>query len=245
MNLLNKLKILQNNPRRISKDQFEKLKKSLNEFQEMLLVRPIVYDEDFTIWGGNQRFRAYKMLVEQGVLEYNADYFKKLPDNWTLKQKKEFAIKDNSPEGMSGTFDFDILANEWSELDLEDFGLDLRLETENPYTAKITSPTYEITGIKPQINELVDLNKLNELQEKIRKSNVSEEIKEFLLIASYRHAVFHYENIAEFYAHMDKETQELFEDNALIIIDFNKAIEQGYIELSEEIIDTFNKDYGN
>ena len=50
---------------------------------------------------------------------------------------------------------------------------------------------------------------------------------------------FNYENIAEFYAHSDKEVQELMESSALVIIDFKKAIEQGFIELSEDLADKF------
>jgi len=121
--LLNKLKLLENNPRQITEKQFFKLKKSLKEFLEMLEVRQIVYDDNFVIWGGNQRFRAYKMLVEQGEVEYNKKYFKKLPKKWTLKQKREFAIKDNNPTGLSGSFDDDILANEWDNLPLDDWGI--------------------------------------------------------------------------------------------------------------------------
>jgi len=62
-----------------------------------------------------------------------------------------------------------------------------------------------------------------------------EEIKAFLRAAAERHVVFNYANIAEFYAHADKGLQALMEDSALVIIDFNKAIEQGFVRLNEDM----------
>ncbi len=51
-----------NNPRTINADKFAKLKRSLIEFPEMLIARPLVcVTSDFggyTILGGNQRYRA-------------------------------------------------------------------------------------------------------------------------------------------------------------------------------------------
>jgi hypothetical protein len=61
--------------------------------------------------------------------------------------------------------------------------------------------------------------------------------------AAQRHTVFDYENIAEFYAHAEPEIQELMERSALVIIDFNQAIENGYIQLSEQIMKQFDLDY--
>jgi hypothetical protein len=50
--------------------------------------------------------------------------------------------------------------------------------------------------------------------------------------------VFNYEKIAEFYCHADKQTQELMENSALIIIDFEKALQMGYAKLREEIVNS-------
>ena len=79
------------------------------------------------------------------------------------------------------------------------------------------------------------MDKAKRLIEKIERSDLKPEIKEFLKIASYRHVVFDYRNIAEFYSHADKDTQELFEDNLLVIIDYNKAIENGVINITADI----------
>ena len=90
---------------------------------------------------------------------------------------------------------------------------------------------YEPKENKPLITELYDLKKYNELKDQINNSNLSEDEKEFLIIASTRHIVFNYKNIAEYYAHSNKETQEHFENNALVIIDYKKAIELGFVKL--------------
>jgi hypothetical protein len=81
----------------------------------------------------------------------------------------------------------------------------------------------------------VDEKKAKELEEEIRMSAVPDDVKEFLLKASKRHLKFNYQEIAEFYAHADKATQELMEANALVIIDYEDAIKNGFVRLSEEL----------
>ena len=46
------------NPRIIKRKQFETLVKSIQEFPEMLDVRPIVVNKEMVILGGNMRFKA-------------------------------------------------------------------------------------------------------------------------------------------------------------------------------------------
>lgn len=58
-----------------------------------------------------------------------------------------------------------------------------------------------------------------------------------MINASKRHLVFDYGKIAEYYAHQNKEMQELMEKSALVIIDFNDAIKNGYVELRKEIME--------
>jgi DNA modification methylase len=110
------LKLNPNNPRTIKKDQFEKLKKSIGSFTKMLEIRPIAYDKDGVIWGGNMRYRALESLG----IEMKPEYFKELK-GFTLKEKQEFAIRDNVE---LGEWDDDALANEWSDLPLEEWGID-------------------------------------------------------------------------------------------------------------------------
>ncbi len=86
------------------------------------------------------------------------------------------------------------------------------------------------------MNELLDITKAEDFLSKIEASNAPEEIKTFLKKAASRHIVFDYGKIAEFYCHADKETQSLMEDSALVIIDFNKAMQLGYLKFKTEIV---------
>ena len=102
---------------------------------------------------------------------------------------------------------------------------------ENNYTAKINIPQYQIHGLMPKVYELINQNKYYELKRKIDASNVSDEEKRFLYMSATRHLQFNYSLIAEYYAHASKEMQELMEESALVIIDFEDAIRNGYTQL--------------
>lgn len=106
---------------------------------------------------------------------------------------------------------------------------------EKRYTSKIGAPIYEPKYRKPHELELYDASKTRRLINEINASNVTEEEKAFLIEAARRHTVFNYEKIADYYAKAPKEVQELMEKSALVIIDFEKAIELGYIKLSKDI----------
>jgi len=118
-----------------------------------------------------------------------------------------------------------------------------KITDENKYTKKVDIPVYEPTDEKPEIGELYDIAKCQELLQQINGADISAEEKIFLTAAAYRHVSFHFENIANFYAHSNKDIQELMENSALVIIDFDKAIEQGYVTLSDKISDQYTKDY--
>ena len=109
------------------------------------------------------------------------------------------------------------------------------MEGDTKYSRAITIPQYEIKGEKPLIPELYNNKKVVELLNHIKNSNVSEEEKKFLTIAEYRHYVFNYSKIAEYYPHASKEMQELMEESALVIIDIDDAIMGGYVKLSNRL----------
>lgn len=103
------------------------------------------------------------------------------------------------------------------------------------YSRAIRVPQYEPSNEKPAIESLYDLTKYSKLMAKINKSDVSEEEKKFLKFAASRHIVFTYSKIADYYAHANKEMQELMEESALVILDIDDAIANGYIALSEKM----------
>jgi len=117
---MKELVINPSNPRSITKKDFEALRTSVNEFGKMLELRPIVYDDENVIWGGNMRYQAYKLAVQQGLLEHDEKYFKKLPSDWNIEDKRRFAIADNVNRG---DWDDEILANEWDDLPLQEWGI--------------------------------------------------------------------------------------------------------------------------
>jgi hypothetical protein len=115
---------------------------------------------------------------------------------------------------------------------------------ERKYTTKIEAPVYEPRHTKPHVLTLCDPSKTRRLIRDIDESNLPEDEKAFLRLAAYRHAVFNYERIADYYAHSGPETQRLMEQSALIIIDFDKAIEQGFVQLCEDIRKQYLEEYG-
>ena len=112
---ISEVKLNPNNPRLIKDDKFKKLVKSIEDFPEMLDIRPIVVNADMVILGGNMRFKACK---EAGLKEIPII----IADNLTEEQQREFLIKDNT---SGGEWNFEMLANEWDVDLLEDWGLDV------------------------------------------------------------------------------------------------------------------------
>ena len=115
---VSKLKKNPNNPRILRDDKFEKLKNSIREFPRMMSLRPIIVDADNIVLGGNMRLEAIKSL---GMKEIPDEWVKRA-DDLTDAQKQEFIVKDNV--GF-GEWDWEVLANEWSDLPLADWGLDV------------------------------------------------------------------------------------------------------------------------
>ena len=105
----------------------------------------------------------------------------------------------------------------------------------NDYTAKVSAPIYEPKNLKPHLLQLCDKTKSKRLIQSIKESNVTDAEKEFLFDAASRLNVFNYELIADYYAHSNAEMQNLMENMALVIIDFDKAIELGFMQLSKDV----------
>jgi hypothetical protein len=118
--IFNKLQPNPHNPRFIGEVEFERLCKSIKNFPTMLEKRPIVYDENFIVIGGNMRLKALQKLVSEGF-EIKDSYFVKA-EGWTEQQKKEFVIRDNVSDGK---WDYEMLANEWTDLPVDDWGLNI------------------------------------------------------------------------------------------------------------------------
>lgn len=125
------------------------------------------------------------------------------------------------------------------------FGKVHDMDDDGKYTKKVQSPVYEIKGDKPHVLELYDKTKSDRMISRINRAEIPEDIRKFLTLAAGRHTVFNYDRIAEYYAHAPKEVQSLMEESALIIIDFKKAIQLGYVKLSEDIVQEYLRQEGD
>lgn len=112
------------------------------------------------------------------------------------------------------------------------------------YSTKIEAPIYEPKNTKPHLIELCDKSKTHRLIREIEMSNLPIDEKKFLIDASRRHNVFNYEKIADYYAHATPEMQQLMERSGLVIIDFEKAIQYGYVKLCDDIRKQYLEEYG-
>lgn len=102
------------NPRHITALKFNKLVKSVKEFPEMLEARPLVIDPDNVVLGGNMRLKACKEAGLKNIPVYRA--------TWEEVKQRDFVIKDNV---SYGEWDWDMLANEYDFMELDEMGMDL------------------------------------------------------------------------------------------------------------------------
>lgn len=165
-------------------------------------------------------------------------------DHMTDDQRRDYAIRHNRTAELS-IWDFTQLEKELAQLEIEGhdmsgLGFDFQgigEEHENPYTQKTDIPQYKVKGELVGVNDLYSDSKTKELLDEIEQADIEPSVKNFLRIAAYRHVIFNYQKIAEFYAKADRETQGLMERSALVIIDINDAIKNGYTMLKDEIAD--------
>lgn len=221
-----------NNPRKND----DAVTATANSIKEFGWQQPIVVDSEGVVIVGHTRLKAAKKLKLKQVPVTVAD-------NLTEEQVKAYRLADNKT-GDLAEWENDLLQQELAgiSMDMIPFGFDAEAAAEeavedDPYTMKVDVPQYQITGAEPDLGMLIDKTKAEELMADIDEANVPEDIKDFLRIAATRHYKFNYSNIAEYYAHADKDVQKLFEDSALVIIDYNNAIRDGYVKLHGELAD--------
>lgn len=107
------------------------------------------------------------------------------------------------------------------------------------YTKKITVPQYEPKG-KVNLDKMFNTDKYESLLYNIDNSSIGEFDKKFLKLAATRHIEFNYSEIAEYYCQASPEIQKLMEESALVIIDVDDAIANGYIKLNSRIQEIVN-----
>lgn len=165
-----------NNPRIIKDDKFLSLVKSIKDFPEMIVKRPIVcvtdtHDGKIYPIGGNMRLAAiceigYKEIPDNWVL---------MADDWTEKQIKEFTIKDNI---SFGDWDYEDLKNNWNnDFQLNDWGIEYEFSDDlqkNNLTKKeieikpykkthilLSFPPNKILDLKPFIDKILEIEEVD------------------------------------------------------------------------------------
>ena len=113
--LIQEIKSNPNNPRLIKDHKFKQLVKSIQDFPQMLELRPIVIDENNMVLGGNMRLKA---CLEAGMTDVPVIH----ANNLTEEKKREFIIKDNV---SFGSHDWSELANNWDVDLIQEWGLDI------------------------------------------------------------------------------------------------------------------------
>lgn len=238
---LDKIHPYENNPR-INDDAVDAVVESIRQTAN---IDPIEVDENGVILSGHTRLKALKKLAisETEVI---------IVSGLTEEQKVKYRLLANKT-GELALWDVDKLERELSKVDFGDFdfGFDINEPVENLSDDDLVSryangakiPQYEPTGEMPDFSEMLDSSKADEL---INEINESEEItfeeRQFLVQAARRHNVFNYRNIAEYYAHATPAMQRLMEKSALVIIDINDAIANGYVRLSKTIQDIIDEE---
>ena len=168
---IKKVKPNADNPRVIKNDKYNKLVTSIKEFPEMLKLRPIVVNKDMIVLGGNMRLKACKEAKLKEVYIIKADEL-------TEEQQKEFMIKDNA---SFGEWDWDIIANEWSSVDLEAWGIDVWQNVDD-----MIDKIYDIEEVETfseKVNFIItckNIEELEELQQKLDYQTAKINYNEFI-----------------------------------------------------------------
>lgn len=227
----------ENNPR----INDEAVKDTMESIRQCENLDPIELDENNVILSGHTRLKALKILgyKETEVVEY---------EGLTEEQKKKYRLLANKTAEKS-FWDEEKLEIELEDLDFNgyDFGFGKDEENEKePYSPKVNIPQYEVSGAKPLLAELCDTGKNDDLITRIQDAPISPEERAFLIHAASRHIKFNYRNIAEYYANVaSPEMQRLMEESALVIIDLDDAIANGYAKLVSDIEELAEEDDSN
>lgn len=234
------------NARKHEREDLEQIKES---------IRVDGFNDPIGIWG------AENLIVEGHGRQLAAIDLglEKVPcirlDHLTDAQRRDYAIRHNRTAELS-SWDWQTLEDELHTLESEGFDTgdlfedcfdaieESEREEKEKYSREVKIPHYDPKDEDVSVPELFDDSKYHELMQEIveAKNELSEEEFDFLMLAAYRHIVFDFDKIADYYAKASKKVQELMEHSALVIIDYNDAIANGYAILSEALEDMMEQD---
>jgi hypothetical protein len=234
------------NSRTHSDEQVAQIAASIREFG---FNNPVLVDAENTIIAGHGRVLAAGRIKLETVPCLRLTHL-------TDTQRRAYVIADNKI-ALNAGWDEELLSVELADLNIDKFDMSLlgfdvddlstlmgfndqSIDTSNEesdveYTNKITAPIYEPKGERPPITELIDREKTRSLIAEIDKSELPDDVREFMRFAAERHTVFNFRQIAEYYCHANPTLQNLMERSGMVIIDFDKAIEYGFVHLTERL----------
>jgi hypothetical protein len=140
----------------------------------MMELRPMVINEDNIVLGGNMRLKALKDL---GYKEVPEEWVKRASD-LTEEETRRFIIADNV--GF-GEHDWEMLANEWDNEELKDWGLE-----GFPFEIEEIQDIEEIEDFNESVNFTIkcdSIEQLEQLQTKLNTSTAKLKYDDFILKA--------------------------------------------------------------
>lgn len=219
-------------------------------FSELGAGRSILLDKDNRIIAGNKSTEAAIAtgIKKVRVIETTGDELvavKRIDIDLDSEEGRKMALADNATQQVNLSWDetqLAAVADEIGGFDPSEWGVDMSQfgEQDNPYVQKTDIPIYEIKGKKPSIEKCIDLKNVTDKLTLIDKSNITDEQKAMLKACAYRFADINYQNMAEYYVHSDKEMQELMESLALVIVDFDKAVELGLVKMDKKMKEIYD-----
>ena len=221
------------NPRR-NDGAVDALAASIREFG---FRSPVLVDAAGVVIAGHTRLKAARKL---GLREVPVLVCADLPP----EKVAALRLADNKTAELA-EWDTPALDAELAELaeagvDMEPFGFGEELDAladgldADKYTDKVDAVHYEPTTEEaPPVETLFDETEARKRIDAANAADIPDDVRAFLVAAAHRHTRFRYDRIAEYYSHATPEIQRLMEDSALVIVDFDDAIKNGWAALKD------------
>ena len=237
---IDELKEAEYNPRIHAKAVRKQLKKSIEKFG---FVEPVVVNSfekrKNVIIGGHFRVDVAKELG-----------YKQIPcvrvEISDIEKEKELNLRLNK---NVGSFDYRLLADVLPADALEEIGFSLKeirsadFYKENTRYNYSTKIFYEPIGLNVTLSDAIKTNEVDRLLKLISESKLSDEEKKLLSYTAYRFTEIRFDYLAEIYSKSkSEELKKIFEELLLVVIDYDKAIERGFVQIDEAIAEAFFED---
>ena len=232
-----------NNAKEHPEEQVKKIASSIKNYG---WDQPIVVDGENEIIKGHGRLQAAELLgldevpviTREDLTEAEAKAAR-IADNKTAESEWDEDLLTTELEILDEDFDVDLEDTGFEQEEIDDLFDALEEGDSNiEYTDKVKTPTYEPTQDEPPaLSELYDTGRYDELIQEIEAANLPADMERFMRFAAQRHIIFDYENIAEYFAHAEPHVQELMELLTLVIVDYDQAVEQGFVKYVDETME--------